>query len=265
MNHTLLVNGCSMSAAQHIVCMGSFRSLHRDDSGRERDINLNLPHSWFFLLAEKLSYKWENLAYGGHGNDYIYETTLDYFMKIPKKDWPNHLVVIGWTTYDRFRIWDNYENRYVYCSGNQPKWSYQDSKIQTQSEWGKQNKKLEKYYYKYGVRHYNKEYQIMKTVSYIIGLQNFFENNGIPYYFFDAMGWVIEGSVDPLWILNNQGMTSIIDNNELVNKRNWYLDESFVDVAVRLNSFGVDDGHPGKEAHYEFSNILYKNIMEIIE
>jgi hypothetical protein len=244
-----------MSAAWHIVCMGSFR----DQAG------LNLPHSWFFLLAEKLSYKWENLAWGGHGNDYIYETTLDYFMKIPKKDWANHLVVIGWTTYDRFRIWDNYENRYVYCSGNQPKWSYQDSKIQTQSEWGKQNKKLEKYYYKYGVRHYNKEYQIMKIVSYIIGLQNFFENNGIPYYFFDAMGWVIEGSVDPLRILNNQGMTSIIDNNELVNKRNWYLTESFNDIAVRLNSFGVDDGHPGKEAHSEFSNTLYKNIMEIIE
>ena len=105
----------------------------------------------------------------------------------------------------------------------------------------------------------------MKTVSYIIGLQNFFENNGIPYYFFDAMGWVIEGSVDPLRILNNQGMTSIIDNNELVNKRNWYLTESFNDIAVRLNSFGVDDGHPGKEAHSEFSNTLYKNIMEIIE
>ena len=255
MNHTLFVNGCSMSAAWHIVCMGSFRE----------QAGLNLPHSWFFLLAEKLSYKWENLAYGGYGNDYIYETTLDYFMKVPKKDWPNHLVVIGWTTYDRFRIWDNYENRYVYCSGNQPKWSYQDSKIQTQSEWEKQNKKLEKYYYKYGVRHHNKEYQIMKTVSYIIGLQNFFENNRIPYYFFDAKGWVIEGSVDPLRILNNQGMTSIIDNNELVNKRNWYLTESFNDIAVRLNSFGVDDGHPGKEAHYEFSNILYKNIMEIIE
>ena len=61
MNHTLFVNGCSMSAAWHIVCMGSFR----DQAG------LNLPHSWFFLLAEKLSYKWENLAYGGHGNDYI--------------------------------------------------------------------------------------------------------------------------------------------------------------------------------------------------
>ena len=255
MNHTLFVNGCSMSAAWHIVCMGSFRE----------QAGLNLPHSWFFLLAEKLSYKWENLAYGGYGNDYIYETTLDYFMKVPKKDWPNHLVVIGWTTYDRFRIWDNYENRYVYCSGNQPKWSYQDSKIQTQSEWEKQNKKLEKYYYKYGVRHHNKEYQIMKTVSYIIGLQNFFENNRIPYYFFDAMGWVIEGSENPLRILNNQGLTSIIDNNKLVNKRNWYLTESFNDIAVRLNSFGVDDGHPGKEAHYEFSNILYKNIMEIIE
>ena len=261
MNHTLLVNGCSMSAAWHIIEWGSFRDNGQVDTD---GINLNLPHSWFFLLAEKLSYKWENLAYGGHGNDYIYETTLDYFMKIPKKDWPNHLVVIGWTTYDRFRIWDNYENRYVYCSGNQPKWSYQDEKIK-RSEWEKQNKKLEKYYYKYWARHHNKEYQIMKTVSYIIGLQNFFENNGIPYYFFDAMGWVIEGSVDPLRILNNQGMTSIIDNNELVNKRNWYLDESFVDVAVRLNSFGADDGHPGKEAHYEFSNILYKNIMEIIE
>ena len=262
MNHTLLVNGCSMSAAWHIIEWGSFRDNGQVDPD---GINLNIPHSWFFLLAEKLSYKWENLAYGGYGNDYIYETTLDYFMKVPKKDWPNHLVVIGWTTYDRFRIWDNYENRYVYCSGNQPKWSYQDSKIQTQSEWEKQNKKLEKYYYKYGVRHHNKDYNIEKTMSYIVGLQNFFENNGIPYYFFDAMGWVIEGSVDPLRILNNQGMTSIIDNNELVNKRNWYLTESFNDIAVRLNSFGVDDGHPGKEAHSEFSNTLYKNIMEIIE
>jgi len=258
MNHTLFVNGCSMTAAVNIIDWGSFRDL------QTYGINCNLPHSWFFLLAEKLSYKWENLAWGGHGNDYIYETTLDYFMKIPKKDWPNHLVVIGWTTYDRFRIWDNYENRYVYCSGNQPKWTYQDEKIK-KSEWEKQNKKLEKYYYKYWARHHNKEYQIMKTVSYIIGLQNFFENNGIPYYFFDAMGWVIEGSVDPLRILNNQGMTSIIDNNELVNKRNWYLTESFNDIAVRLNSFGVDDGHPGKEAHSEFSNTLYKNIMEIIE
>ena len=107
---------------------------------------------------------------------------------------------------------------------------------------------------------------IIKVASkYPIATQNFFENNGIPYYFFDAMGWVIEGSVDPLRILNNQGMTSIIDNNELVNKRNWYLTESFNDIAVRLNSFGVDDGHPGKEAHSEFSNTLYKNIMEIIE
>ena len=261
MNHTLFVNGCSMSAAWHIVCMGSFRDKTQLDTDGS---NLNLLHSWFFLLAEKLSYKWENLAYGGYGNDYIYETTLDYFMKVPKKDWPNHLVVIGWTTYDRFRIWDNYENRYVYCSGIKPKWSYQDEKIK-KSEWEIQNKKLEFYYHKYGHRHHNKEYQIMKTVSYIIGLQNFFENNGIPYYFFDAMGWVIEGSENPLRILNNQGLTSIIDNNKLVNKTNWYLTESFNDVAVRLNSFGADDGHPGKEAHYEFSNILYKNIMEIIE
>ena len=245
MNHTLFVNGCSMSAAWHIVCMGSFRE----------QAGLNLPHSWFFLLAEKLSYKWENLAYGGHGNDYIYETTLDYFMKIPKKDWTNHLVVIGWTTYDRFRIWDNYENRYVYCSGIKPKWSYQDEKIK-KSEWEIQNKKLEFYYHKYGHRHHNKDYNIEKTISYIVGLQNFFENNRIPYYFFDAMGWILG---------NNQGMTSIIDNNKLVNKTNWYLTESFNDVAVRLNSFGADDGHPGKEAHYEFSNILYKNIMEIIE
>jgi hypothetical protein len=185
-------------------------------------------------------------------------------MKIPKKDWTNHLVVIGWTTYDRFRIWDNYENRYVYCSGIKPKWSYQDEKIK-KSEWEIQNKKLEFYYHKYGHRHHNKDYNIEKTISYIVGLQNFFENNRIPYYFFDAMGWVIEGSENPLRILNNQGLTSIIDNNKLVNKTNWYLTESFNDVAVRLNSFGADDGHPGKEAHYEFSNILYKNIMEIIE
>jgi len=260
MNHTLFVNGCSMTAAVNIIDWGSFRDLQKYDGVS------NLHHSWFFLLAEKLSYKWENLAWGGHGNDYIYETTLDYFMKIPKKDWPNHLVVIGWTTYDRFRIWDNYENRYVYCSGNQPKWSYQDEKIK-RSEWEKQNKKLEKYYYKYWVRHHNKEYQIMKTVSYIIGLQNFFENNGIPYYFFDAMGWILgnEKEINRKILKNNQGMTSIIDNNELVNKRNWYLEESFTDVSVRLNSFGVDDGHPGKEAHSEFSNTLYKNIMEIIE
>ena len=172
MNHTLFVNGCSMTAAVNIIDWGSFRDL------QTYGINCNLPHSWFFLLAEKLSYKWENLAWGGHGNDYIYETTLDYFMKIPKKDWPNDLVVIGWTTYDRFRIWDNYENRYVYCSGNQPKWTYQDEKIK-KSEWEKQNKKLEKYYYKYWARHHNKEYQIMKTVSYIIGLQNFFETTTI--------------------------------------------------------------------------------------
>ena len=81
------------------------------------------------------------------------------------------------------------------------------------------------------------------------------------------MGWILgnEKEINRKILKNNQGMTSIIDNNELVNKRNWYLDESFVDVAVRLNSFGADDGHPGKEAHYEFSNILYKNIMEIIE
>jgi hypothetical protein len=260
MNHTLLVNGCSMSAAWHIIEWGSFRESHKDG------INFNLPYSWFFLLAKKLSYEWENLAYGGHGNDYIYETTLDYFMKIPKEDWPNHLVVIGWTTYDRFRIWDNYENRYVYNSGKQPQWSYQDDKIK-KSEWEKQNKKLEKYYYKYGVRHHNKDYNIEKTISYIVGLQNFFENNGIPYYFFDGMGWILgnEKEINRKILKNNEGMTSIIDNNELVNKRNWYLDESFVDVADKLNSFGVDDGHPGKEAHYEFSNILYKNIMEIIE
>ena len=262
MNHTLLVNGCSMSAAWHIIEWGSFRDNGQVDTD---GINLNLPHSWFFLLAEKLSYKWENLAYGGHGNDYIYETTLDYFMKIPKKDWPNHLVVIGWTTYDRFRIWDNYENRYVYCSGNQPKWTYQDEKIK-KSEWEIQNKKLEFYYHKYGHRHHNEDYNIEKTISYTVGLQNFFENNRIPYYFFDAMGWILgnEKEINRKILKNNQGMTSIIDNNELVNKRNWYLDESFVDVAVRLNSFGVDDGHPGKEAHSEFSNTLYKNIMEII-
>ena len=260
MNHTLFVNGCSMTAAVNIIDWGSFRDL------QTYGINCNLPHSWFFLLAEKLSYKWENLAWGGHGNDYIYETTLDYFMKIPKKDWPNHLVVIGWTTYDRFRIWDNYENRYVYCSGNQPKWKYKDEK-RKKSEWEKQNKKLEKYYYKYWARHHNKEYQIMKTVFYIIGLQNFFENNGIPDYFFDAMGWILgnEKEINRKILKNNQGMTSIIDNNELVNKRNWYLEESFTDDSVRLNSFGIDDGHPGKEAHSEFSNTLYKNIMEIIE
>jgi hypothetical protein len=260
MNHTLLVNGCSMSAAWHIIEWGSFRESDKDG------INFNLPYSWFFLLAKKLSYEWENLAYGGHGNDYIYETTLDYFMKIPKEDWPNHLVVIGWTTYDRFRIWDNYENRYVYNSGKQPQWSYQDDKIK-KSEWEKQNKKLEKYYYKYGVRHHNEDYNIEKTISYIVGLQNFFENNGIPYYFFDGMGWILgnEKEINRKILKNNEGMTSIIDNNELVNKRNWYLDESFVDVADKLNSFGVDGGHPGKEAHYEFSNILYKNIMEIIE
>ena len=263
MNHTLLVNGCSMSAAWHIIEWGSFRDNGQVDTD---GINLNLPHSWFFLLAEKLSYKWENLAYGGHGNDYIYETTLDYFMKIPKKDWTNHLVVIGWTTYDRFRIWDNYENRYVYCSGNQPKWSYQDEKIK-KSEWEIQNKKLEFYYHKYGHRHHNEDYNIEKTISYTVGLQNFFENNRIPYYFFDAMGWILgnEKEINRKILKNNQGMTSIIDNNELVNKRNWYLTESFNDIAVRLNSFGVDDGHPGKEAHSEFSNTLYKNIMEIIE
>ena len=260
MNHTLFVNGCSMTAAVNIIDWGSFRDL------QTYGINCNLPHSWFFLLAEKLSYKWENLAWGGHGNDYIYETTLDYFMKIPKKDWPNHLVVIGWTTYDRFRIWDNYENRYVYCSGIKPKWSYQDEKIK-KSEWEIQNKKLEFYYHKYGHRHHNEDYNIEKTISYTVGLQNFFENNRIPYYFFDAMGWILgnEKEINRKILKNNQGMTSIIDNNELVNKRNWYLEESFTDVSVRLNSFGVDDGHPGKEAHYEFSNILYKNIMEIIE
>ena len=126
---------------------------------------------------------------------------------------------------------------------------------------------MEFHYHKYGHRHHNKDYNIEKTISYIVGLQNFFENNRIPYYFFDAMGWILgnEKEINRKILKNNQGMTSIIDNNELVNKRNWYLDESFVDVADKLNSFGVDDGHPGKEAHYEFSNILYKNIMEIIE
>jgi len=248
----LFTNGDSLTAGWNIV-----------EDGNIRNSSLNKDNSWSFLLSKKLLLSEQNLAYGGHGNDYIYESTLNYFMSIPKEDWKHNLVVIGWTTYDRFRMWDNFESKYIYVTGDHP--------IDDDSS------RLNKFYKKFFIDTYNEEIYIKKTLSYIVGLQNFFERHEIPYYFFDALGWVI-GLKKRKFILKNGdvkldgGMESIINRIEpMIDKSKWYLTESYENFADKLNSWGTDiggdppRGHPGKVANHEFCNLLYKNINKLYD
>ena len=94
MKKILLVSGCSYTDKD-------YQSIHHPE------IDCSWP-KWPELLAEKLNMKCVNLGKGGSGQEYIYNSLLDYTLKIKKEN--IGLIIPAWSgasrrDYQSYKIW----------------------------------------------------------------------------------------------------------------------------------------------------------------
>ena len=201
--NTLYISGCS-----YVIGAG-LPDCHLSANEIGQSIGSNIRRELNF-------YNYENHSQGGCSNDKIRRKCIDWLSK-NKDKWDDTLVVIGWTSFTRFEMIDEWEienpkseDNYIQLNsgiahsrkdlkqkffdfmtdirseirktarfGFGGDWAAKEKDIDTQETW--------KHFY---VRHYNIEDRYDKYLDNILYLQSFLKSNNIKYVMFDSL-WSI--------------------------------------------------------------------------
>lgn len=140
----LIVSGCSMATGQGL-------------ENREID-------AWPILLKNKLNLNLINLSRGSMGNEYVFNSVIDYFIQnIENKK--NSLVLCSITSITRIQFFDPKNNEIF-------------STIPSNKD------ALTELFFE---EYYDDEYYLTKFLRDVILTQTFFENNKIDYFFFNVI------------------------------------------------------------------------------
>jgi len=132
--------------------------------------------NWAGLIGEKLNLPVINDAKGGGGNDRIFRTAMTSISKLISEN-KNPLVIICWSARHRREIFDVQKNDYRPLLPPHPA---PGKKLEQRNE-------FDEMYFKY---HSDDGDDIVKTVSYKIGLQSFLKQYNIKHLYTSVWGLV---------------------------------------------------------------------------
>jgi hypothetical protein len=207
-----------------IICSGdSFSSGYRLD---------NPQLAWPYLLGNKLNIPTINLAHAGKGNEYIFNSIIDYFILNPdhKKD---SLVICGISSINRVEFIDARTNTTFTTLIN-----------------NRDNDPLIKLFYE---GYYDEKYYFIKFLRNLILTQNYLESNNIDYLFFNALPLL-----HPKNLINDILIKNLLKQINYDNYL-WFYTKNMCNIIYPNQ---LPDGHPNAIGHEMMAETLYKIILD---
>ncbi|HEY5738000.1 MAG TPA: DUF6071 family protein [Nitrososphaeraceae archaeon] len=247
MSKILYANGCSWTFGNGISADPNF-----PHTGNY-DMDFTLGHkrySWPAVLATNLSYLCINDSLGSGSNKRIVRTTCNFLMNIPKNQYKDIIVVIGWTTIERNEIHHYDTNKWIVFNARQQFSSTSSFNLSGEEYYKKMVDEYQKLYVTYV---YSEVENLTNYVHQKYVLSNLLENLGIKYIFFDSLPPSFIG--EPKF--NYEVEFEKIKNNNMI------TDISFMDFC-NLNNIPVSSCvHPMIEGHKIWANKLYDKLFSL--
>lgn len=229
-----------------------------------------------------------NHSQGGCSNDRIRRKCIEWLSQ-NKDKWNDIIVVIGWTQFTRFELFDEWtlENKHtdgkyiqlnsgiahsrkdlkqkffdfmtdVRCEirktarfGFGGDWVAEEKNIDTQETW--------RHFY---VRHYNIEDRYDKYLDNILYLQSFLKSNNIKYVMFDSLWSINETKLSSIY----QTKYDLIDFNRWVwgdDKFSWTEYLQHLDPNNTETRVSEHDDHPNEKGHKIWSDLTIEKIRKL--
>jgi hypothetical protein len=230
-----------------------------------------------------------NNASPGCGNDKIRRTTIDFLLK-NKNLWEDLLVVIGWTQFTRFELWDEFKNKngkrsssFIQLNSklvhNKKKSTDFLERMDSSQTFINSEKSLirfglkkdihgndmsDKFWKWFMVRHYNVRDRYDKYLDNILYLQMFLKTNNIKYVMFDS-----------LWSINETKLSdkykfkyNEIDFDRWVwgdDKTSWSEYLTDIDPSHTETRISNTDDHPNENGQKIWLKIISNKVKELYE
>lgn len=249
----LYTNGCSFTWGAEIIenQLGfSHKSInHENPSQQDKNLDkFRREHVWPYFLNQKLSSNsFTNESVGGACNKRIFRTTMDFFIDlINSGDSVNdYIAVIQWTEIQRFEVYDNIIDDYVFLSirgtwfGKKQIGEYINDRYDTLSRELLQLDDLN---------------SLEDLKSYITALAGFFEKHKIKYVFLSMHPNCIKKL--PSYYLNNYNWLGIdIDESSITH----HLKKE----GNNTQKYFYPQGHPTIQGHQLVAEKLYNRLQEL--
>tara|TARA_B100000287_G_scaffold357850_1_gene349295 strand:- start:167 stop:994 length:828 start_codon:yes stop_codon:yes gene_type:complete len=239
------------------------------------------------LLQSELGAEWIRCdAKGGCSNDRIRRTTIDFVLK--NLHLKNLLVVVGWTQFTRFELFDELEsssnrtpNNYIQLNSGlaHTKYSkesfFDNMRDRITNPMGKMIRfgtgkdhhegkiqSFKKFWETYMMRHYNLEDMYEKYLDNILYTQFFLESNNISYIMFDS-----------LWSINEEKLyNKFLQKRQQINFDKWVWGEgklswteylSKIDPESKKTRVGKWDDHPNQYGHKIWFELVSQKVKEL--
>lgn len=223
-----------------------------------------LDSAWPTILAKKLGMQCINEGSSAGSNARIFRTTYEFIFNniINTKDQiQEHLIVIGWTSVNRYEVYANKYSTYLKILNGRHNRFDVFPDVLSESEY-----KITNDFFKM----YNSSTEnTTQTLSYVICLLTICKQYHIPCVMFNSMRpFSIDTNLD-LSILNKFKQLTKIKSMDLINRHVQYLSEQpewcsecFSDHCIKFNFPLGPKMHPLEEAHEAWANYLYDYIIE---
>ena len=239
------------------------------------------------LLQSELGAQWIRCdAKGGCSNDRIRRTTIDFVLK--NSHLKNLLVVVGWTQFTRFELFDELEsssnrtdNDYIQLNSGMAHNKYANDHFFEQMKDNLKNpmrklirfgfgkdyhegkiQSFKKFWETYMMRHYNLEDMYDKYLDNILYTQFCLESNNIDYVMFDS-----------LWSINEEKLYSkFLQKRQQINFDKWVWGEdktswteylSNIDPENKKTRVDEKDDHPNLNGHKIWFDLILKKVKKL--
>jgi hypothetical protein len=230
--NTLHIFGCSYSELFHLSGYQPYKDYYKFR-------NNNFPPTWSEILAKKLHLSLNNYAFGGSGNDEIFQRVCSNSHKFRKGD----VVIIGWSYMNRFRWALPGSDKWTPCSAHCDESMLIDRKVCEEVSISRTNK-----------LHYKQleDYQnIIESLSKAVDFELFFWSGDCDIIYEKP----IESRLHPKYICSKYiGQQQTIFNE--------ILERGGQRIREETNGL-IDDLHFGETAHSMMSELYYEHIIEM--
>jgi hypothetical protein len=247
----LFANGCSWTAGNGIPEDENFPKTSDDFS----NLTLARSYTWPEYLGKKLNVnKTYNYAEGGGSNARIVRTTVDFLLKVPKEQYKNLIVVLGWTTADRNEIYLD--------SGHIPGWFRFNARQKFSDNYdatligGNIVKEIDQYQKIFLTHIYNHRVCINTYFHQKFMMSNMLENLGIKYLFVNSLPLnFVDGLPDDFDFYHS--------NLAKISKPAILAHESF-SVFCDENKLKLSSCyHPMIDAHKKWADFLHNKLTDL--
>lgn len=281
MINTLYVNGCSWTSGVELEEDPKFKAYIKNLGWNRQDDSNNLNwnliddnntvvssvelhydlFNWAGHLKNKLNIPTlVNHSIGAASNHRILRTTCEYIRKVPKEQYENLLVIIGWTASERNEIYvqNDHEGAWQRFNSTQRFSETYDNNVKIDQYKLNQLDKLQDLY----TVHVNSDYSnIFEYFQATYLLSNLLEHLGIKYFFFNAL---------PPWWVSGHLMSSCdpevefkleLEQHETNNNILHYGDSMY--CFINHNNYPLATyKHPLSQGHIDWGDYLLSKLQE---